>query len=172
MVANSERSLVENALNKNSVPTVIPDHVNKTKITPLDIRPIPKQTESTKTTRKRKIQKTEILTSTPIKKQQRGIECKRQKALKKKLTNVTSTKKKVASKRSTASTSGKKNQVSTRKKKSVDDAADDVVCAFCHGRYTEPPHEDWIKCDDCHCWMHEACSDYIGVGAYFCDVCH
>lgn len=173
MILNNERSLVENAINNEAIPTVKPDHDNKTTITPLDIRPVPKQPETTKTTRKRKIQKAEILTSTPIKMQQREIECKKQKALKKRVPNVTLTKKKVASKRSAASTSGKKNKLSTRKEKlSGNKSDDDVICVFCHGRYTEPPNEDWIKCDDCQCWVHESCTDYIGVGAYFCDLCH
>ncbi|CAK1554377.1 unnamed protein product [Leptosia nina] len=173
IILNSERSLVENVINSETVATVEPNQVNITTLTPLDIRPVPKQAETTKTARKRKIQKAEILTSTPIKMQQREIECKKQKAIKKKAANVTVTKKKVASKGATAPSSGKVKKVSNRNKKlNGNKSADDVICVFCHGRYTEPPNEDWIKCDDCQCWVHESCTDYIGVGAYFCDLCH
>lgn len=45
-------------------------------VTPIDIRPSPKM-EPNKTTRRRKTQRAEILTSTPIKDQQREKEVKK-----------------------------------------------------------------------------------------------
>nr|CAH7715606.1 unnamed protein product [Callosobruchus chinensis] len=37
--------------------------------------------------------------------------------------------------------------------------------------YIDPPIEDWILCDTCRRWTHEACSSYMGRGAYYYDDC-
>lgn len=180
----------EDLLNKIVMPEcVTPTKVTPIRVTPMDIRPTPKLT-APKTSRKRKAQKSEILTSTPIKEEQREIESKKQTVSLKKLKgkeNVKSgTKIGVAKgckitastknnplmakkgKQQKASTSNTRKSVSGKGKKNT---AEKCVCFICHEIYEHPPTEDWIRCDDCHGWAHEQCTSYLGVGAYYCDLC-
>lgn len=172
--SNEKSAPVDEAFSKQSALTVNPDQAKTKKVTPMDIRPTPKQT-APKTSRKRKLQKAEILTSTPIKEQQREIELKKQKVPMKKLQKKVSKNKSTTkgNKKATASTSGKKKTVPSRKTTTGPKQAseEDVVCFLCQQKYTDPPDEDWIKCDDCQCWVHEACTGYSGIGAYYCDLC-
>ncbi|XP_053600802.1 uncharacterized protein LOC128682843 [Plodia interpunctella] len=156
------------------VKTVIPECVTPTKVTPMDIRPIPKLT-APKTSRKRRAQKSEILTSTPIKEQQREIESKKQKVSLKKLKEKV---KSVSKKNPPVAKKGKKQKASTSNTKKITGsgktrkhAEEKSVCFICHEMYEDPPIEDWIRCDDCHGWAHEECTSYLGKGAYYCDLC-
>lgn len=129
----------------------------------MDIRAIPKVVPN-KTNRKRTVQKAEILTSTPIKEQQRAIEAKKLKktdVVKTKLKSVKpSTSKKFIIEKGKAKKGPKisKNQKEYR-------------CLVCSEIFVDPPTEDWIKCDDCLMWAHEECTSYTGRGSYYCDMC-
>lgn len=45
------------------------------------------------------------------------------------------------------------------------------ICIMCSERYQYAATEDWIRCNDCHLWAHDACTSYSGIGAYCCDYC-
>ena len=45
-----------------------------------------------------------------------------------------------------------------------------VICPGCGEKYIEPPLEDWIQCNLCKTWWHEACTSYEG-GNFSCDHC-
>lgn len=128
--------------------------------TPSVIRPLPKVAPN-KTNRRRKIQKAEILTSTPIKNQQRvklmkkikplDIKCKKLPA--NNLKNV------------------QKNKKKPRKRPLFQKENSSYPCLVCNELYVDPPKEDWIQCDDCKMWAHEACTSYSGIGSFYCDIC-
>lgn len=155
-------------------------HAEKQHKTPFDIRPIPLM-EINKSTRKRKPQKAEILTSTPIKEQQREKENKKkpkktiekEKAKSKRVKGYPKNEKESKKKSSKVvpSTSGniRKPMKIKRGPKKGDDSQ--YPCLVCSELYTHPPIEDWIRCDDCNMWAHEACTSYAGRGSYYCDAC-
>lgn len=134
-----------------------------THTTPMDIRAIPKMAPN-KTNRKRTVQKAEILTSTPIKEQQREIEAKK---LKK--TDVVKTKLKDVK----PSTSKKYKMEKGKAKKGPKTSKNhkEYRCLVCFEIFVDPPTEDWIQCDDCLMWAHEECTSYTGRGSYYCDMC-
>lgn len=131
--------------------------------TPIDIRPLA-TIPPNKTIRKRKCQRTEILTGTPIKEEPIEKETKRQhktNAVKRNLKNI---------KPSTSSNNVNK-KVKKGPKRNKNDTHD-YRCLVCYGVYVNPPVQDWIKCDDCEMWAHETCTSYAGMGPYYCDLCH
>lgn len=144
---------------------------------PYDIRRIPKM--ESKTTRKRKSQRAEILTSTPIKDQHREKEMKKTitkkkgDAVKEHLKEVTSgSNKKWALKRNSKDvkpSTSNINKDGKRMKKGIKQS--ECRCLVCYEQYQDPPLEDWIRCDDCNMWAHGSCTSYSGRGAYYCDLC-
>lgn len=72
----------------------------------------------------------------------------------------------------------KKSKNKTRKVKQVkatprptdktNSSVDDVVCTGC-GEIGGA--EDWVQCNACASWWHEACSAYSGGGEFICDLC-
>lgn len=64
-----------------------------------------------------------------------------------------------------------RNQKRDQPKDDAEENQKDFYCTVCREQYTHPPIEDWIKCDTCQEWTHEACSSYTGRGSYFCDDC-
>nr|CAH7740475.1 unnamed protein product [Callosobruchus chinensis] len=104
----------------------------------------------------RRKQKAEILTSTPIRNEQ------------KRKSDAAAAKRKVfddgpgpskASKQPTPTPCGEEN------------VQRDCFCTLCSEPYIDPPIENWIQCDTCRRWTHEACSSYLGRGAYYYDDC-
>lgn len=135
-------------------------------VTPLNIRPSPKL-QSNITTRKRKTQKAEILTSTPIKNEQRAKNLK--KSYLKKRDTVKINLKEV--KASTSRTIKKEKKKPKRGIKRSKTDPKEYRCLICCELYVDPPLEDWIMCDDCNLWAHESCTSYLGRGSYYCDIC-
>uniref|UniRef100_A0A2H1VWF9 SFRICE_015897 n=1 Tax=Spodoptera frugiperda TaxID=7108 RepID=A0A2H1VWF9_SPOFR len=124
-------------------------------LTPFQIRPVPTMA-APKTGRKHKRQKSEVLTSTPVKAEQ---------ALKFEKANIKKTKISEL-----AGPSKTKNKISSVKQLNKNPNPD-FYCLVCAEKYTEPPAEDWIQCNQCKSWAHEDCTSYVGVGSYFCDEC-
>lgn len=159
-------------------------------ITPAHTRPIPRETRQNITKRKRKIQKAEILTSTPIKDEQFNKLTKsltknmRQEKKKPKLAldstgSIQQIKKappRHASDNPLTSKQGK-NEKSLRTnkkntpKKTSDQPEPAYFCTVCREPYKTPIVEDWIECSGCQNWTHKLCSTYMGYGSYFCDEC-
>lgn len=136
---------------------------------PLMLRPIPNPAKPM-TTRKRKLQKSEILTSTPIKEDQK------QKYDKNKVKNITKrlndNSKNVPKKTNTK----KKDKRTAKKVKQPKEMKEfkDILCFFCGEIYIEEdgkPIENWIQCDICQKWCHEDCSAFDGTQGYTCDNC-
>lgn len=129
-------------------------------VKPIDIRPMPKLSPN-KTNRKRKIQRAEVLTSTPFKLQQKE---KEERKTNKKVGVENKTAKKGKKKASNLPSSSKMKKVHKKPERKY-------FCLVCGDSYIHPPKEDWIECGDCKEWAHEACTSYSGVGSYFCDLC-
>lgn len=62
------------------------------------------------------------------------------------------------------------NRVNTKDKKVKDKDNKEVKCPGCNEIYTDPPDMDWIECNSCKKWWHEACSNYNGYGVFSCDL--
>lgn len=137
-------------------------------LTPLQIRPIPTMA-APKTNRKNKRQKSEILTSTPVKAEQAAKYIK----VNKKKTNISELassskikKNKIKKTELPGHSQTKRTKTSSKAKTKAD-----LFCLVCAEKYTEPLVEDWIQCSQCQNWAHENCTSYAGVGSYFCDEC-
>lgn len=65
----------------------------------------------------------------------------------------------------------REKQKSKRAPKLSDNVNTEYRCLICSELYIHPPTEDWIRCDDCELWAHEACTHYCGRGFYYCDMC-
>ena len=149
-----------------------------------EISPLPKRSRSS--TRKRRAQRAEILTSTPVKAALRD--------------KVLSGKRKSAN-TSTARSKGKSKRnlnarlLVQRKPRAIKEIAEIVVskakgttaeegkvsipnenvpewfCLICDEKYEDPPTEDWLQCDRCKHWAHVKCA-LIETEVYVCDLCH
>ena len=49
----------------------------------------------------------------------------------------------------------------------VNEVAPYYFCIYCQEKYTDPPREDWLQCQSCAEWYHEACDSSFSV----CDIC-
>ncbi|KAJ2953466.1 hypothetical protein O0L34_g1061 [Tuta absoluta] len=158
----------------------------------LEIRPIPKEVNK-RNNKGRKPQKAEVLTSTPVKLEQK----KKQDAAsaKKKIkfdssTAVPATKSRDSPKARHSSKAGHTSKAgpSSRAmppekagpsgvkrrnapKKGSNESSKEYRCTFCKELYVHPPTEDWIQCSSCQEWTHESCSSYTGFGSFFCEDC-
>lgn len=163
----SERDIPQNRESANSPSENNPLHEVKRSLTPLQIRPIPTMA-APKTNRKHKRQKSEVLTSSPVKAQQAE---KFKKAIDKKT--------QISGLAGSSKTTHKKTNISklpgpgksTNKKIKTSKTEESCLCLVCSEEYIEPPTEDWIECNQCKRWAHEDCTSYSGVGSYFCDEC-
>lgn len=104
-----------------------------------------------KTQQKRKLGKAEILTSTPIKiEQHRKFDDAKTKELK---------------------IETKKTKVAESKKRKIEKQYNCQICSQLYEEINGKPIENWIRCEICKNWCHEACSAYEGIGIYKCDFC-
>lgn len=124
-----------------------------------EIRPIPVEVKKRNISR-RKQQKSEILTSTPIKM-----------ALKEKHDAAAAKKKGLFDTPGPSNIKIRKTRAKGCPKKNKENKDSHFYCTVCKEQYIHPPIEDWIQCDVCREWTHEACSSYSGRGSYFCDEC-
>lgn len=143
-----------------------------THVTPMVIRPVPKVAPN-KTSRRRRAQKAEILTSTPIKDEQRIKIDKKKKisTIKKGHKNVKTVKRNIKEELSAEKPKSKKMKPKSSKASSSVCNSVQYHCFTCQEPYEDPPVEDWIKCNDCNAWAHESCTAYLGIGSFYCDMC-
>lgn len=141
-------------------------------VSPSDIRPLPKRKEQQQ--RRKKGQKSEIITNSPFKS---ILEAKAE-DMKKKTSKKVLFKRPAPVKRRPKSLSSYSPNVNsssshsfTKAKKIKGTMDKDVSCPVCEEQYDEPPDEDWIMCRVCKDWWHEACSNYEGNGHFVCDYC-
>ena len=119
------------------------------------LSPLPDASKKRLTTRSRKTQKSEILTSSPFK-------------------NALVEKHTIATNKAKASETKKKGTTATKKemktKQNIQELSRDqeTECIICGEIFDE----DWIQCHRCKDWAHEACV-HIDPSQlyYFCDVC-
>jgi len=133
-------------------------------VSPMNIRPVPNVAPN-KSSRRRTVQRSEVLTSTPIKNEQRV------KMEKKKRKDSAKSVKRNMNKDFSEEVFSKKLKQNANGKKKIEKPAARYYCFVCHDPYENPANEDWIKCDDCDSWAHESCTAYSGIGSFFCDIC-
>lgn len=144
---------------------------SKTYYSPAILRPIPQPAKPT-TTRKRKLQRSAILTSTPVKEEQKEKFEKARKAVIKSLLDDVSAKanKKIVKPKISA----KKTKKTAKENKNKIEKFHDINCIFCGEMYVEEdgqPTENWIQCNICNQWCHEECSAFEGSDDFVCDNC-
>lgn len=109
--------------------------------------------------------------STPIKEDQKQkYEKNKVKSVTKRLDDKS---KNVPKKTNTKTDKDKKNAKKVKQPKQMEEFKD-ILCFFCGELYIEEdgkPIEDWIQCDTCQQWCHEACSAFDGNQGYTCDNC-
>jgi len=151
----------------NDVPAASPKPgCSKTYYSPSVLRPTPQPAKQT-TTWKRKLQRSTILTSTPVKEEQKQKFKKAIKTAVKPLDDVSAK----ASRKTVKKTVNKKTAKENKKQKKFDD----VGCIFCGEIYIEEddqPTENWIQCSICSQWCHEECSAFEDTDNFVCDNCN
>ncbi|KAF2888409.1 hypothetical protein ILUMI_17765 [Ignelater luminosus] len=165
----------------NDVPAVSPEPgTSKTYYSPSVLRPIPQPAKPI-TTRKRKLQRSSILTSTPVKEEQKQkFEKARKTAMKslddvpnKASQNTAKANKKTVKPKISAKKPKKTAKENKKQKKIV--KFHNVDCIFCGEIYIEEdgqPTENWIQYNLCTQWCHEECSSIEGSDECVCDNCN
>lgn len=135
---------------------------NCAKVSPRDIRPIPKIDVMKISIRKRKSQRAEVLTGTPIK----YIQLEKMKKAESKMTNTIS--------KRPIRKSVKKTLTFESTSKETEDTGH-YFCPICSEKFEcgpgGKPVENWIQCNICDKWYHEDCTAYLGKGHFLCDFC-
>jgi len=135
--------------------------------------------------RKRKsVQHAEIITQSPYKKKleesianaAKGLEQKESREKKGEKRRVAQAKVTVENKSKQKKTKENATRKGTRKakkpkqtknKSSSGDHCNTTRCLVC----AESNDEDWIQCNNCHSWVHEACANIQHTLYYYCDNC-
>ncbi|KAK9674866.1 hypothetical protein QE152_g40795 [Popillia japonica] len=166
---NSSSESLALTIKSSSVPSTSRVYYNELQkhVSPFDVRPVRKMCLTSSSSRKRKSQKSEILTSSPIKQQQ--LDKFNSKAVKYKKHAVT----KPVSTMSTGQQN--KKRVSHRKMSSklaaiTNNSDTNCNCLPC-GEPFGDTGDDWIQCSGCKNWSHKLCSSYSGFGPFICDFC-
>ncbi|KAJ4427599.1 hypothetical protein ANN_25247 [Periplaneta americana] len=106
------------------------------------LSPIPDASKKREVSRRRKSERSEVLTSSPYK---TYLEEKNNEKLKRKVKSLVRGKRPL---------SGKFFPKSSRKTTKKNDKKEETTCIFCG----ESHDEDWIQCSSCQMWAHEACA--------------
>lgn len=134
------------------------DSSNSKKIKIIDIHIIPKCTRRSSTAvPKRKTQKSEVLTSTPVKEEIRNKSKAKTETVKRKIGATLNEPKKL-----------KMPKPPVEVFKPEENA---VPCLLCEDTFgNSAPGEKWVQCNICSNWAHNLCADYQS-GVYICDNC-
>lgn len=128
-----------------------------------EISPVPNAAERRMVSRKRRAEKSEVLTSTPFKNELEEKNKNKAKAVKKNLSKTVKLVKKPA-----AQDPKKTNTCKAKTEETQEPEIGETYCVICNECF----EEDWIQCCECKNWAHEACSDVEkGQKYYKCDNC-
>ena len=139
----------------------------------------------TKTKRKRKTERAEVITSSPYK---RRLVAEHEERNKKELKKGASQKRQKENVKCTSTSKGKQRQrkkrVSPVRKQHSNMSKDtakhrngprnhlvNFYCIYCNELFVDPPEFSWIQCSECKQWAHENETDYEGIGVFICDEC-
>ena len=139
----------------------------------------------TKTKRKRKTERAEVITSSPYK---RRLVAEHEERNKKELKKGVSQRRQKENVKCTATSKGKQRQrkkrVSPVRKQHSNMSKDtakhrngprnhlvNFYCIYCNELFVDPPEFSWIQCSECKQWAHENETDYEGIGVFICDEC-
>lgn len=127
----------------------------KEKVQLSDLRPLPK---CQKRENKRKTQKSEVLTSTPVKEELRK--------------QAQNSQKKSTVKRQISGSSQPPALIMPKKSKQISSPEESKVpCLLCGDTFgNSVSGEKWIQCNICQLWAHKLCTDYK-TGVFICDNC-
>lgn len=125
-------------------------------VSPEEIIPLPRRSEDQK--RRKRGQKSEILSSTPFKEK---LEAERAEKLRKEILQANK-----ATKRHITNKKNKNDGKNLKLSSSISHS-----CPACSEKYSDPPTEDWIQCQQCQEWWHEKCTAYESIGSFICDIC-
>jgi hypothetical protein len=145
----------------NESTSTIPSPSVQPHVSPKEILPLPKCLQNQVTKRKRRCQKSEILTSSPYKKQ---LEEKNEKIKNKE--NRKNAKKNLSKGKSLSRGNSKKKSPEPPK-----EPEEETWCLTCGEQYLYPPAENWIQCGKCEDWSHELCADLVDPLIFICDHC-
>ncbi|KAJ4437385.1 hypothetical protein ANN_17529, partial [Periplaneta americana] len=137
-------------------PTDRPNDTTLVKETIQQLSPIPDASKKREVSRRRKSERSEVLTSSPYK---TYLEEKNNEKLKREVKSLVRGKRPL---------SGKFFPKSSRKTTKKNDEKEETTCIFCG----ESHDEDWIQCSSCQMWAHEACASIPETSVtYECDFC-
>lgn len=156
-------------------------NVTKAPVSLSTIFPLPKIQTKRYKKGKRPSQKSEVITSSPFKTQLEEKEHEKMEQAKAKAERILETANKRKSKEDGQVHKNKKDKLNVRKalkydienpKPSTSSAQTTSVeeiypCPGCGQTFSD----DWIQCERCEEWWHEACSAYEGCGPFVCDHC-
>lgn len=138
---------------------------NSAHISPQQILPLPKKKGNVIRQGNRKGKKSIVLTSTPVKDELEEAEKSREEKKNKGKKNVFGSQADVPTVKKTSF----ERNLETNKK--LETSGDDTICPGCEESFSETPNDDWVQCNYCKEWWHEACSSFEGKGAFRCDYC-
>lgn len=170
---DSKSQIVSSKQSESQTKAVIDQSIHNVKAIVTELSPVPDVSKRKATARRRKAEKSEIITSSPYKRileekraNKRGVEsAKRRKSL---LSG------KDVSKKGKTLVSGR--DVSKKAKKNKKEnltpphrpIEEETICPLC----LESHEEDWIQCGNCKVWVHEACANISELSnQYICDYC-
>lgn len=131
------------------------------------ILPLPSTPQVGKITkRKAKTQTSEVLTSTPYKETLHKRRANQISSLRERRTARKKLKLDIKPIAAPVGNGAHKDDTETVESTSQE-AGDRTVCLICR----EATEEDWIQCNSCGRWVHEACADICHEQYYFCDLC-
>lgn len=142
---------------------------------PEEIIPPPQSQQTIETKPRRNKGKTAVITDSPYyydlqEKNKNTPSTKGVKSVKRKVFETKVTKKEISNKK----TKMMKAVVSNSETTDLTDE-DNTQCIFCGGDFSKSkPGEEWISCNECRGWAHEACTSYDPKNekaTYVCDFC-